>query len=80
MTANDAKRLVLRKYSNRKVDGVFSYNGGYLVLAPRTDIDPMNDFSDPYFVVDSKGKCSAFTPMMDLHGFDKAVNSRRLDT
>lgn len=76
MSGKDAEKKLLTKFPNREVIDCYLYKGNYLFLAPDKKLGMMNDFSDPYFIVDrTTGSISSFLPSEDFDGFDKAVEN-----
>lgn len=76
MSGKDAEKKLLTKFPNREVVDCYLYKGNYLFVAPDKNVGILDDYSDPYFIVDRiTGSISRFIPSEDFDGLDKAVTN-----
>lgn len=74
MSGKDAEKKLLSKFPDREVVDCYLYKGNYLFVAPDKKLGIMDDFSNPYFIVDrTTGSIRGFNPSEDFDGLDKAV-------
>ena len=77
MTLKEAKATLMKKYPDRTISESFKHPKGFLFIASKKGIDPMFDYTDPYFLVDEKtGKISGYLPSQHFDEFENVMSNR----
>lgn len=73
MTHTEAIRRVLSSYKDSKCDAAYKLKDGYLVTISPTNLKEGDYMLDNFFKVDSSGKVTEYSPVMDPEEFKSAL-------
>lgn len=72
ITIEEAKKKVLSAHKDSVVTSIMRLNDGYLFAIKPKNWDPKQTLLDPFFKVDSNGKVTEYSPVMNPKEFKEA--------
>lgn len=77
MTLMEAKAVFIKKYPDRVISESFKHPKGYLFIASKKGINPMFDYTDPYFLVNEKtGNIIGYIPSQHFDEYESVMSNR----
>lgn len=74
ITLEEAKKKVLSAHKDSVITSIMQLKDGYLFAIKPKNWNPKEILLDPFFKVDSKGKLTEYSPVMDTKEFGYALD------